>query len=200
MGVGKTVLVSTIIQALIDSDYCRDGTLLAYFYLDGKSRHLSGTSTMLRSLLRQLAVYEPCFKSLESLWSKTPKPLLDNYTVLEEIRKVVSSTPTIILLDGLDEAQQGYQVAEGLSKLAHNFPRQKTTFLKLLVSGREPQTTPLGLSIAETLNLESAVARKHIVSDIGRYIDLRVSASFYGQSGHLQKLIKDWLKSKANNV
>ena len=200
MGVGKTMLVSTIIQVLVNGDEFRDGALLAYFYLDGKSRHLSDTSTMLRSLLRQLAVYEPCFNSLKSLWSRTPKPLLDNFCVLEEIRKVACSTPTIILLDGLDEAQQGYQAAEGLSNIAHNFPRQKTTFLRLLVSGREPQATLSVLFNVETLNLESAVARKHIASDIRSYIDLRVPTTFGGQSDHLQKTVGDYLKAKANNV
>ena len=89
MGVGKTVLVSTIIQALIEDEKLRKGSSIAYFYLDGISRHLFDISIMLRSLLRQLGAFEPCFKLLESLWLKTPKPLLDNNCVLDIIRKVI---------------------------------------------------------------------------------------------------------------
>ena len=200
MGVGKTVLVSTIIQALIDNDKLREGAFLAYFYLDGKSRHRSDTSTMLRSLLRQLASYGPCFDSLQSLWSRTPKPLLDNFRVLEEIRKVACSIPVMILLDGLDEAQQGYQAADGLLSIAHNSPHQKTPFLRLLISGREPQAIPLGLLNVEVLDLESTIAKNHIASDISRFIDLRTPIILSGQSDRLQKMVRDRLKSKANNV
>ena len=201
MGVGKTILISTIIQALTDNDNLRKESLLAYFYLDGKSQHLSDTSTMLRSLLRQLGgAFKICFESLESLWSKTPKPLLDNNRVLDEIRKVICSTPTIMLIDGLDEAKQGYHAAEALINLAYSVPRQNTSYLRLLVSGREPQIVPRGLIYAETLSLESVNARKSITWDICQYVDLRVPATLAGQSFYIQEKVKDWLKTEANTV
>ena len=196
MGVGKTVLVSTIIQALIENDNLRNGCLVAYFYRDGKSQHLSNTSTMLRSLLRQLGAFEICFQSLKTLWSKTPKPLLDDNRVLSEIHKVIRSTPTILPLDGIDEAKQGYHAAAGLINLA----RQSNPFLRIVVSGREPHTVPQGLVHAETLNLESISARQNISLDICRFVDLRVSNVLHGQSYSIQKRVKEWVKDNANNV
>ena len=121
---------------------------------------------MPRSLLRQLGAFEPYFKLLESLWSKTPKPLLDKNRVLDVIRKVIRLTDTIFLIDGLDEAKQEYCSAEPLVKLAY----ERGSYLRIVLSGREPQTIPRCLLRAETLHLESTHARKKIAADIRRYI------------------------------
>ncbi|KAL8942148.1 MAG: hypothetical protein Q9216_001833 [Gyalolechia sp. 2 TL-2023] len=107
-GCGKTILCSTIIEALQEVLEAEKTSTIAYWYFDFDKSSSLGVCNMLRSLIKQLCIGEPslplpvqemCAKYRASGHQPTTKALLATlHSAIESIRK-----KTFLVLDALDE-------------------------------------------------------------------------------------------------
>jgi hypothetical protein len=179
-GSGKTVLCSTVIEAI--KIICEDSVhhRIAYFYFDFQEIEKQRTEPLLRSILRQLLAHESEFPEYvvtlyESLKDKGQSPTIQE---LEFALNCILDTPareTYLVFDALDEFPEFSIVAERKEMLAiiTNMAKKHTSSLHILAASRdEPDIREALKSVSPS---SFYLCESTMNSDIAQYIQSRLS-------------------------
>ena len=138
VGSGKTVLSSTIIQAVIEKHRASGGTRkVAYFYFDYGDQRKQKHQMMLRSLVAQLYAQSPGIPDvLDLVFNKClhglHQPSIDQ--LFQLMRGLVDkSDDTFILIDALDEFEELDELLEDIETMT----RWNLDNLHILVTSRD---------------------------------------------------------------
>ncbi|KAK6723638.1 hypothetical protein SNK04_002485 [Fusarium graminearum] len=121
-GAGKTVLMSTAVQAAL-SVTPSSNIYVGYYYFDFRSSHKSLPSSMLRSLLHQLIKDMPTFpEAIERLRSKYPTADMVPVSELTGILQQEYSTfdTVFLFIDALDECEKLDELLNVLKTMTRN--------------------------------------------------------------------------------
>ncbi|KAK1624067.1 hypothetical protein BDP81DRAFT_502412 [Colletotrichum phormii] len=105
IGAGKTMITATVIDHLRSKYRDRDGITFAYVYCDYKNRSLDTSTSLLRSILRQVLEALPLLPvELEKMYER--KDTLPSTLVKEILREsILMITGCFIVIDAIDELE-----------------------------------------------------------------------------------------------
>ncbi|KAK4109351.1 hypothetical protein N656DRAFT_351486 [Canariomyces notabilis] len=206
-GKGKTMLVCGIIDDLKARGH---GDLIAYFFCQASDSRLQSSTMVLKSLLFSLLArprYGHLRKHLEVKHNSAGKQMFDDSNnttffglrdVLENMMRDNEFLPTCLIVDGLDECENG------LGEVLHLIRNTATTCdrIRWVVSSRNwpPIERQLGsLNFAITLNLEKNA--ENVSQAISHYLDHKVpQLDCIRDNTALQRETKSRLQEKANGT
>jgi hypothetical protein len=200
-GCGKTVLVSTIFEHLVQDSI---DEVLLYFYFDFTDTDKQSFNSMLRSLVKQLCRARPhTFGDLGYLWFShdqgSRRPSTESLqgalqSMLSGIRNVS------IVLDALDESTTRNELLAWLMTLV----RSKTNNFRLLVTSRREKDIELALQSWTSAGERKTMQQKEVEDDLAAYINDRVRNGGELERWHLmpevQREIELNLLKKANGT
>jgi hypothetical protein len=178
-GSGKTVLCSTVIEAIKSICESSLDRRMAYFYFDFQEIEKKRTEPLLRSIIRQLLAHESEFPEYIVTLYKTLKDKGQSPTLkeLESALKCVLETPfreTYIILDALDEFPEWTTVAERREMLAIivSMVKKHTSRLHVLATSRdEPDIREAFECVSHS---SFCLHESAINSDIAQYVKSRI--------------------------
>ena len=185
------MLAAIAIEHLDDIFGSQQDVGVAYIYCDYKIGNEQGLLNLLASLLKQLLIQKSSIpEHIQELYrqhsdrAESPRPSLKK--VFESLQsRVASFSQVYIIVDALDELQQGDQVLQAfLSRLSKVKAKR---FVKYMLTSRVvPRVTDY---IQSDLRLEIRASKQ----DVMRYIDARMSElpKFVSKKPDLQKTIKE---------
>ncbi|KAI4278333.1 MAG: hypothetical protein LQ337_001102 [Flavoplaca oasis] len=202
-GCGKTILCSTIIEALQDVLQANELGAVAYWYFDFNNSSSQSVRNMLRSLIKQLcvgetsippAVQDMCSRYRASGHQPTTKVLLAAlHSAVDSIRK-----KTFLVLDALDEyPENGRQELLAAVKMLTN---SEYNDIHILVTSR------MEYDIEHTLDAEAmqklSIHGPVVDSDISRHVraSLADDARLCRLSPSIKETIETQLVSSANGM
>ena len=182
LGMGKTALVSNIIDALSRRlTQSTDSALLAYFYISKNPSETFRTDPVkiLRCLVQQLAIPSASnvneklltmFESSKATYGEPRKLTLDQ--CVEVITSLTDTLPLTLIIDALDEmpVDRLNELLRGFGEVTRNAGRQ----VKIFVSSRNDLNTVSHLKAAKNFHLSIKPSDNH--HDIGRFVRQEVQA------------------------
>ncbi|KAI9772207.1 MAG: hypothetical protein M1839_002525 [Geoglossum umbratile] len=179
-GCGKTVLCSTIIEAVKEVCLADATQKLAYFYFDFRDTEKQDVAVLLRSLIRQLCAGESDFPQVvETIYNryKTPghEPTVEELTstlfsIIDGLRKEI-----YIIMDALDEypANAAKSNRQELLDQIKRMIEHKSERLHILATSRNEHDIrlTLGTPAAGGISIQSS----NVDVDIGMYIRTRLA-------------------------
>lgn len=185
------MLTSIAIEHLNDTFGSRQDIGVAYIYCDYKIGNEQRPLNLLASLLKQLLIQKSSIpEHIQELYrqysdrAETPRPSLKE--VFESLQLTVASFSQVyIIVDALDELQQGDQVVQAfLSRLSELKAKKSVKYM--LTSRVVPRVMDC---IQSGLRLEIRASKE----DVMRYIDARMNElpKFVSKKPELQKTIKE---------
>ena len=185
------MLASITIEHLFKTFRSQQDNGVAYIYCDYKAEHEQGSPALLASLLKQLIQQKSSIpdhvRELFGQPSNGTKSTYPSFRMMFEslLLTVASFSQVYIVIDALDELQQGNQVLQAfLSKLSA-LKAQKSVNL-MLTSRVIPRVTD---SIQSDVRLEVRAKKE----DVMRYIDAHMKGlpKFVSKNSDLQQAIKE---------
>ncbi|KAA6415797.1 MAG: hypothetical protein FRX48_00515 [Lasallia pustulata] len=203
-GCGKTVLSSTIINAVLQEPQSKSEIAVAYFYFDFNNVQKQKSDKMIRSLITQLSRQsKKKLNKLEALFSfcNNGERQPDVEGLLIVLKEVVEGfDETYIVLDALDECSDREELLERMGEIQGWKLRQ----LRMLVTSRwlidikeslEPLTEPRG-----KICIQSSLVDADILTYVrGRLQNDRALKRWRGMP-QVQEEIETTLKEKANGM
>ncbi|SLM38552.1 P-loop containing nucleoside triphosphate hydrolase, partial [Lasallia pustulata] len=203
-GCGKTVLSSTIINAVLQEPQSKSEIAVAYFYFDFNNVQKQKSDKMIRSLITQLSRQsKKKLNKLEALFSfcNNGERQPDVEGLLIVLKEVVEGfDETYIVLDALDECSDREELLERMGEIQGWKLRQ----LRMLVTSRwlidikeslEPLTEPRG-----KICVQSSLVDADILTYVrGRLQNDRALKRWRGMP-QVQEEIETTLKEKANGM
>lgn len=201
-GYGKTILMSTLIDFLLQQVDEKYPALLAYFYCDFRSPETRDPLNLAGSLLAQICLklrYFPA--SLEAAFDRfkasgSPYERRTNLgTITEVLMEIASRYRVTILVDGLDECERRRDILGFFRRLGTN-----GSLLNILVSSRDETDIREALSDFPRMRLEAASAC--LDYDIDNYIAYRLghNREFKWLKQSFRLTIQDRLSSQAKGM
>ena len=185
------MLASITIEHLINTSRNQHDTGVAYIYCDYKAEYEQGPSALLASLLKQLVQQRSSIpdhvRDLYGQLGNSAKPSCPSLKMMYEslLLTVASFSQVYIVVDALDELQQGSQVVQAfLSKLSELKARESVNLM--LTSRVIPRVTDF---IQSDVRLDVRAKRE----DVMRYIDAHMEGlpKFVSKNPDLKQAIKD---------
>ncbi|CAL1705980.1 unnamed protein product [Somion occarium] len=168
-GSGKSTLVSTVINQLLQPDQLFGPCALAYHYCDFRNEDSRNPAVVLRTLLVQFTKFDPSTDTLDNLARHrneklhTPTFLDDIYSLLVPAIRTARYTP-VVVVDALDECVDVQALIQVLKCLQND-----VAGIRILVSSRSEESiiTPLKGHLFIDITQEA----RSVNSDIALYID-----------------------------
>lgn len=120
-GSGKTILSSSILRSLIDTNQSDDDSVLLYFFFDFATRDKRMVGLFLRSLLSQIQaqtrdIVEPIRSLYDRHHSGFQEP--NNANLLDALRMACARTKNAyLIIDALDECDERAKLVEVLEEM-----------------------------------------------------------------------------------
>ena len=187
---GKTMLASITIEHLIKTFRSQQDNGVAYIYCDYKVEHEQGSPALLASLLKQLVQQKSSVpdhvRELYGQPNNRSKPSCPSFKMMFESLSltVASFSQVYIVVDALDELQQGGQVVQVfLSKLSEL--KAQSSVNLMLTSRVIPRVTDF---IQSDVTLEVRAKKE----DVMRYIDAHIEGlpKSVSRSSDLKQTVK----------
>ena len=188
---GKTMLASITIEHLVNSFRREYDVGVAYIYCDYKAEHEQGPPALLASLLKQLVQQRSSIpdhvRELYGQLGNGNKPSCPSFRMIFEslLLTVASFSQVYIVVDALDELQQGSQVVQAFLSKLPEFKSLRSVNL-MLTSRVIPCVTDF---IQSDVILEVRAKKEDVI----RYIDAHMKwlPKFVSKNADPQQAIKD---------
>lgn len=198
-GSGKTILSSTIIQAIIERCSLKGQTAIAYFFFDFSDNKKQNLDNMLRSIACQLLKqFQGDISPIDHIYDGRRRHF---EIVLEILRFLLQAfDKAYIILDALDECSDRHEMGKILKAIqSWECPPPNM----LITSRKFPDIEKMLNSVAwpqETVNIETTV----VDADIFTYVDetLKTDPRFkrWRDNAEIQKEITETLLEKSNGM
>ena len=163
-GAGKTILCSTIIEDILNS---QSDIECVYFYFDFNDSQKQTVDGFLRSILIQLCACRHDFGQIQSLFNKckdgTHGPSQD--ALVDTLLAVLkSSHRTYLILDALDECTERNQMIQLLKSLINSFVN-----LNLLITSRPEQD--IKTELQDNIDIKLSIQSDRVKDDVELYVN-----------------------------
>lgn len=185
------MLASIAIEHLDDTFGSQHDTGVAYIYCDYKNGNEQRPLNLLASLLKQLLIQRSSIpEHIQELYhqhsdkAETPRPSLKK--VFESLQLTVANFSQVyIVVDALDELQQGDQVVQAFLSRLSELKAKK--FVNYMLTSRVVPRVMDCIQCNTTLEIRASK------DDVMRYIDARMTElpKFVSKKPDLQKMIKE---------
>ncbi|KAK1773860.1 hypothetical protein QBC45DRAFT_62980 [Copromyces sp. CBS 386.78] len=196
-GGGKSTLMSTVIEKLLDSKPA--GVAVAFFYFrhsqDNENTSRGTFDNLLRALLYQLIDQNPDLTDSITNMSGNDRLRLDSTSVLQDlVRKAVGTHMTYLVLDGLDECQSDEErnIIEWLLGLV-----QSVLGLRVMLAGQRDNVTDRLLSSQPSISLDTATEHHHDITEYCQKVAEEIRRDFNAEpslKNTIAKLVSDGAK------
>ncbi|KAK3949477.1 hypothetical protein QBC32DRAFT_348975 [Pseudoneurospora amorphoporcata] len=197
-GGGKSTLMSTVIEKLLDSKPA--GVAVAFFYFrhsqDNENTSRGSFDNLLRALLYQLIDQDPDLTDSITNMSGNDRLRLDSTNVLQDlVCKAVRTHMTLYLvLDGLDECQSDEErnIIEWLLGLV-----QSVLGLRVMLAGQRDNVTDRLLSSQPSISLDTATEHHHDITEYCQKVAEEIRIDFNAEpslKNTIAKLVSDGAK------
>lgn len=197
-GCGKTVLSAVIIRHLKESVVAIENTTLAYFFFNFNDKAKTKVDKLVRSLVLQLAVQTPNGQSeLVNLYtSHSDLEELDYATLLAFLRRLISSTSVYLVIDALDECEEGREITDLIQAILG----WNLDLLRVIFTSRNEEH--LRAALEPLVSWEIDLENEYLNADLRNYIRETVTSDeeLGAWSDHVQEEIVEALIEGANGM
>lgn len=203
-GCGKTVLSSTIINAVLQECQSKSGVAVAYFYFDFNDLEKQKSDRMIRSLITQLSRKSTKkLDTLEALFSRCNngerQPEFEGLMIV--LKEVVESFDrTYIVLDALDECSDRQELLECIEEVQN----WKLEELHVLLTSRKLIDIEEGLEPMIGSDGKICIQSELVDADVRTYVHERLhndrKLKRWRDKPKVQEEIETTLMKKANGM
>ncbi|RYP79052.1 hypothetical protein DL771_000030 [Monosporascus sp. 5C6A] len=196
-GAGKTTLMSTVIEKLLNEMQSKDGSTrnpVAYFYFKHGQKDKTKHNEFLRVLLTQLLDHDTAMsqQSYEDLSFIAEENLRSTKTLETQIKNAFGAyQASFLVLDGLDECgrEEAEKTVEWLLSLVSGGLETPSTSLRIIFSGQRDGVLDKLLTHQPSITLESSEHLKDIVQYCQTFCK-RIQAKFNTSPALEQEILK----------